>query len=173
MKNIILTGFMGTGKTAVGRRLAMLLNMELIDVDTEIEKSQQMSINEIFRQFGEPGFREIETEMIQKLSERKDVIISTGGGAVLKQKNMDALRKQGVIICLMASPQTILKRTSHNSNRPLLKVEDPFEKIKELLNFRKPFYEKADILIDTEDKTPLQIAEEIIDKIKGFKESRG
>jgi len=166
MKNIILTGFMGTGKTAVGRRLAMLLNMELIDVDTEIEKSQQMSINEIFRQFGEPGFREIETEMIQKLSERKDVIISTGGGAVLKQKNMDALRKQGVIICLMASPQTILKRTSHNSNRPLLKVKDPFEKIKELLNFRKPFYEKADILIDTEDKTPLQIAEEIIDKIK-------
>ena len=173
MKNIILTGFMGTGKTAVGRRLAMLLNMELIDVDTEIEKSQQMTINEIFRQFGEPGFREIETEMIQKLSERKDVIISTGGGAVLKQKNMDALRKQGIIICLMASPQTILKRTSHNSNRPLLKVEDPFEKIKELLNFRKPFYEKADILIDTEDKTPLQIAEEIIDKIKGFKESRG
>ena len=166
MKNIILTGFMGTGKTAVGRRLAMLLNMELIDVDTEIEKSQQMTINEIFRQFGEPGFREIETEMIQKLSERRDVIISTGGGAVLKQKNMDALRKQGIIICLMASPQTILKRTSHNSNRPLLKVEDPFEKIKELLNFRKPFYEKADILIDTEDKTPLQIAEEIIDKIK-------
>jgi shikimate kinase len=166
MKNIILTGFMGTGKTAVGRRLAMLLNMELIDVDTEIEKSQQMTINEIFRQVGEPRFREIETEMIQKLSERKDVIISTGGGAVLKQKNMDALRKQGIIICLMASPQTILKRTSHNSNRPLLKVEDPFEKIKELLNFRKPFYEKADILIDTEDKTPLQIAEEIIDKIK-------
>ncbi len=166
MKNIILTGFMGTGKTAVGRRLAMLLNMELIDVDTEIEKSQQMTINEIFRQFGEPGFREIETEMIQKLSERKDVIISTGGGAVLKQKNMDALRKQGIIICLMASPQTILKRTSHNSNRPLLKVKDPFEKIKELLNFRKPFYEKADILIDTENKTPLQIAEEIIDKIK-------
>jgi len=166
MKNIILTGFMGTGKTAVGRRLAMLLNMELIDVDTEIEKSQQMTINEIFRQFGEPRFREIETEMIQKLSERKDVIISTGGGAVLKQKNMDALRKQGIIICLMALPQTILKRTSHNSNRPLLKVEDPFEKIKELLNFRKPFYEKADILIDTEDKTPLQIAEEIIDKIK-------
>jgi shikimate kinase len=166
MKNIILTGFMGTGKTAVGRRLAMLLNRELIDVDTEIEKSQQMTINEIFRQFGEPRFREIETEMIQKLSERKDVIISTGGGAVLKQKNMDALRKQGIIICLMASPQTILKRTSHNSNRPLLKVEDPFEKIKELLNFRKPFYEKADIMIDTEGKTPLQIAEKIIDKIK-------
>jgi shikimate kinase len=166
MKNIILTGFMGTGKTAVGRELSRLLNMNLIDVDTEIEKSQRMTINEIFKQFGEPKFREIETEMIRKLSKQKDVIISTGGGAVLRQENMDVLRKQGVIICLMASPETILKRTSRNTNRPLLQVEDPFGKIQELLNFRKPFYEKADIIINTEGKTPLQIAEEIIDKIK-------
>lgn len=166
MKNIILTGFMGTGKTAVGRELSRLLNMNLIDVDTEIEKSQRMTINEIFKQFGEPKFREIETEMIRKLSERKDVIISTGGGAVLRQENMDVLRKQGVIICLMASPETILKRTSRNTNRPLLQVEDPFGKIQELLNFRKPFYKKADIIINTEDKTPLQIAEQIIETIK-------
>jgi shikimate kinase len=166
MKNIILIGFMGTGKTAVGRRLSMLLNMELIDVDTEIEKSQHMTINEIFRQFGEPRFREIETKMIQELSTRKDVIISTGGGAVLRQENMDILKRQGVIICLMALPETILKRTSHSSNRPLLKVEDPLVKIKELLHFRRPFYEKADIMIDTEGKTPLQIAEEIIKKIR-------
>jgi shikimate kinase len=173
MKNIILTGFMGTGKTVVGRKLSKVLNMEIIDVDTEIEKSQQMTINEIFKQFGEPRFREIETEMIQKLSEQKDVIISTGGGAVLKQENMDALRRQGIIICLMASPETILKRTSYNSNRPLLKVKDPFGKIKELLHARKPFYEKSDIIIDTEGKTPSEIAEEIIDKIRiqGVKES--
>jgi shikimate kinase len=166
MKNIILTGFMGTGKTAVGRELSRLLNMNLIDVDTEIEKSQRMTINEIFKQFGEPKFREIETEMIRKLSKQKDVIISTGGGAVLRQENMDVLRKQGVIICLMASPETILKRTSRNTNRPLLQVEDPFGKIQELLNFRKPFYKKADIIINTEDKTPLQIAEQIIETIK-------
>lgn len=166
MKNIILTGFMGTGKTAVGRELSRLLNMNLIDVDTEIEKSQRITINEIFKQFGEPKFREIETEMIRKLSERKDVIISTGGGAVLRQENMDVLRKQGVIICLMASPETILKRTSRNTNRPLLQVEDPFGKILDLLNFRKPFYEKADIIINTEGKTPLQIAEQIIETIK-------
>jgi len=166
MKNIVLTGFMGAGKSAVGRELSRLLNMELIDVDTEIEKSQVMTINEIFKKFGESSFREIETEMIQKLSEHTNVIISTGGGAVLKQENMDALRKRGVIVCLMATPETILKRTVHNSNRPLLKVGDPFGRIKELLNFRKPFYEKADIMIDTEGKTPLQIAEEIIEKIK-------
>jgi shikimate kinase len=166
MKNIVLTGFMGTGKTAVGRELSRLLNMKLIDVDTEIEKSRQMTINEIFKQFGELRFREIETEMIRKLSERKDVIISTGGGAVLRQENVDVLREHGIIVCLMATPETILKRTSHSSHRPLLEVEDPFGKIKELLDFRRPFYEKADIMIDTDGRTPRQIAEEIIDKMK-------
>lgn len=166
MKNIILTGFMGTGKTAVGKELAQLLDLKLIDVDTEIEKSEKMTINDIFKQFGEPRFREIETDMIKKISRKKNVIISTGGGAVLKQENMDALRKTGIIICLMATPETILKRTSINSDRPLLKVENPFEKINELLNFRRPFYEKADIIIDTEHKTPLQIAEEIIERVR-------
>jgi shikimate kinase len=166
MKNIILTGFMGTGKTEVGRDLARLLNMKLIDVDTEIEKSQKMTINEIFKQSGEPWFREIETEMIKKISENKNIIISAGGGAVLKQENMDNLRKNGVIVCLTATPETILKRTSNYKGRPLLLVGNPLERIKELLNFRRPFYEKADIMIDTEGKTPLQIAEEIIERIK-------
>ena len=169
MKNIILTGFMGTGKTAVGRELSKILDMKLIDVDTEIEKSEKITINEIFKQFGEPRFREIETDMIRKLSESKNTIISTGGGAVLKQENMDILRKNGVIVCLAASPETIFKRTSTNNDRPLLQVENPLERINELLNFRKPFYEKADVMIDTEGKTPLQIAEEIIEKIKDKK----
>jgi shikimate kinase len=166
MKNIVLTGFMGTGKTEVGRELARLLNMKLIDVDAEIERSQKMTIKEIFKQFGEPEFRELETEIIKKISENKNIIISTGGGAVLKQENMDIFRKNGIIVCLTAAPETILKRTSNNTERPLLQVENPLEKIKELLDFRKPFYEKADVMLDTEGKTPLQIAEEIIEKVK-------
>lgn len=166
MKNIVLTGFMGTGKTEVGRELARLLDMKLVDVDAEIERSQKMTIKEIFRQFGEPGFRGIETEIIKKISENKNIIISTGGGAVLKQENMDIFRKNGIIICLTAAPETILKRTSNNTERPLLQVENPLGKIKELLDFRKPFYEKADVMIDTEGKPPLQIAEEIIEKVK-------
>jgi shikimate kinase len=165
-KNIVLAGFMGTGKTEVGRELARLLDMKLIDVDTEIEKSQKMAINEIFKQFGEPWFREIETEMIKKVAENENIIISAGGGAVLKQENMDTLKKNGIIVCLTATPETILKRTSNNRGRPLLLVENPLERIKELLNFRKPFYEKADVMIDTEGKTPLQIAEEIMEKVK-------
>ena len=159
---------MGTGKTAVGGELSRLLSMELIDVDTEIERSQGITINEIFKQFGEPRFREIETEMIRKLSENKNSIISTGGGAVLKQENMDILRRNGVIVCLTATPETILERTINNSDRPLLQVENPFKRIKELLDFRKPFYEKAGIMIDTEGKTPLQIAGEIIEKVKNM-----
>jgi shikimate kinase len=166
MKNIVLTGFMGAGKTAVGKELAQILGMKLIDVDTEIEKSEKMTINKIFSQFGEPRFREIETGMIQQIAAGKNLIISTGGGAVLKQENMDILREDGVIVCLKASPETILRRTSASNDRPLLKVENPLEKINQLLTFRKPFYEKADIMIDTENKTPLQIAEEIIEKIK-------
>jgi len=169
MKNIVLTGFMGTGKTEVGMELARLLDIKLIDVDAEIERSQKMTIKEIFKQFGEPKFRELETEIIKKISENKNIIISTGGGAALKQENMDIFRKNGIIICLTAAPETILKRTSNNTERPLLQVENPLEKIKELLDFRKPFYEKADVMIDTEGKTPLEIAEEIIERIKDMK----
>lgn len=166
MKNIILTGFMGTGKTEVGRELAQLKGMRLIDVDKEIEKSEKMTINDIFRQFGEQKFRELEAAAIERISRQDNIIIATGGGAVLTQQNIDVMKKTGVIICLLATPETILRRTSNTTERPLLQVENPLEKIKELLNFRKPFYEKADIMIDTEEKTPLQIAEEIIEKIK-------
>jgi len=166
MKNIVLTGFMGTGKTAVGKELAGRLDLKLIDVDTEIEISRKMSISEIFKKHGEQGFREIETEMIKKISQNRNVIISTGGGAVLKRENMDILKAHGIVVCLMASPETILKRTEGNDARPLLQGKDPLGTIKDLLNFRKPFYENADIVVDTEDKTPLRIAEEILYKIQ-------
>lgn len=157
---------MGTGKSEASKELSKVLGWKAIDVDTEIEKSQRMKITGIFKQLGEPGFRDLETEMIKNLSKNKNVIISTGGGAVLRRENMDALRENGVIICLTAAPETILKRTSSNNDRPLLQVEDPLKKIQELLEFRMPYYGKADIMIDTENKTPLEIAEEIIEKIK-------
>jgi shikimate kinase len=166
MKNIVLTGFMGAGKTAVGKELARLLDMRLIDLDSEIEKAEQTTINEIFKQSGEKKFREIETEMIKKVTNNENIIISTGGGAVMKQENIDLLKKTGIIICLMATPETILQRTGNNSDRPLLQVANPLAKINGLLNLRKPFYEKADIMIDTEDKTPLRIAKEIVEKIR-------
>ena len=162
MKNIVLVGFMGTGKTEVGRILSKKLGYALIDADTEIEKKQNTTITEIFRQQGEPAFRDIEAEVIKQLSGLKKNVISTGGGAVLRQENIDNLRANGVLVCLSATPETILQRTSANNDRPLLQTENPLQKIKELLACRKPYYEKADIMIDTENKNPLEIAEEII-----------
>jgi len=162
MKNIVLVGFMGTGKTEVGKILSKKLGYALIDADTEIEKRQNMAITEIFRQQGEPAFRDIEADVIKQLSGMKKNVISTGGGAVLRQENIDNLRANGVIVCLSATPETILQRTSVNNDRPLLQTENPLQKIKELLEYRRPYYEKADIMIDTENKSPLEVAEEII-----------
>lgn len=171
MKNIVLTGFMGTGKTKVGKILAQRLGYTFLDADSIIEQEQKMSITEIFRQHGEPYFRDIESDVIRRLSERDRVVISTGGGAVLRQENMDNLRKKGIIVCLTASPETILRRTSNDNTRPLLQVEDPLKKIKELLEFRRPYYERSDIMVDTEGKSPIDVAEEIIERIRaGYEE---
>ena len=165
MRNIVLTGFMGTGKTEVGRILSRMLGYSLIDVDSEIEREQQMAITDIFRQYGEPGFRDRESAVIKGLSGIDRAVIATGGGAVLRQENMDNLRRKGVIVCLTATPEAILKRVAGNIDRPLLQVEDPLRKIRELLEFRKPYYERADVIVDTEDRDPLEVAEEIVKRI--------
>ena len=166
MKNIVLTGFMGTGKTTIGKTLSRILHMKLVDIDEEIEKAQKMTINDIFSNFGEKHFRDIETATIKKFSRDSNIIISTGGGAVLKEENMEALKENSVIFCLNASAETILERTSRSGDRPLLKVENPKEKINELLDCRRPFYKKAGIMIETDDKTPLEIVDEIMEIMK-------
>jgi shikimate kinase len=162
MRNIVLTGFMGTGKTVVGKILARRLGLVLIDVDAEIEREQKTSISEIFRHSGEASFRDIESDMIKRLSRMKNAVLSTGGGAVLRSENMDALRENGIIVCLEASPETILRRTGASGDRPLLQVDDPLQKIRELYDYRRPYYEKADIIIDTDDMEPPEIVEDII-----------
>lgn len=152
---------MGTGKTAVGRELARLLQMKLIDIDAGIETAEGIRIPEIFSRYGEARFRETEASVIRKYAALDHAIISTGGGAVLREENMEALRRNSTIFCLTARPETVLKRTAGNEARPLLQGEDPLRKIIGLMELRRPYYEKAGIMIDTEDKTPLQVAEEI------------
>ncbi len=157
---------MGTGKTEVGKILSQKLGFVLVDADAEIEKEQKTTITDIFNRLGEAAFRDMETAVIKRLSVLEKAVMSTGGGAVLRAGNMDALKKNWTVVCLAATPETILKRTSTSKSRPLLEVADPLKKIREMYDFRRPYYEKADIIIDTDDKGPLQVAEEIIKAIK-------
>jgi shikimate kinase len=166
VNNIVLTGFMGAGKTSVSAELSRLTGFSRVEVDEEIERSAGKSIPEIFSEMGEPAFRDMETQEIRRAARRNGAVISTGGGAVMRDENMEALREGGAVVYLRAEPRTILERTSGNSDRPLLQVEDPLGRINELLALRKPYYERADVIVDTDGKNPREIAEEILDRLR-------
>ncbi len=158
---MVLVGFMGTGKTAVARTLAEKLGREFVELDSVIEKKEGISIKEIFETKGESCFRRLEKEAVKEISKRQGIIISAGGGAIIDEENFKNLKKNGVIICLEASPDTILKRTKGNTSRPLLNVPDPKKKIEELLSQRAPYYKKSDHCINTDNLT----IDQVVDKI--------
>jgi len=164
-RNIILVGFMGTGKSAVGRELRRLTGFRLVDVDAEVEQAEGMSIMEIFASRGEEAFREAEAREIRRITKDSGQVISTGGGAVLREDNMKAFSRSGDTICLLASAETVYARTKRNTERPLLKVDDPLKKIKEMMTEREQYYRKADFTVDTEGKNPLEIATEVLEAI--------
>lgn len=166
-KNIVLVGFMGTGKTEVGKNLAKKLNMDFIDTDELIEKKEKDRIVRIFQVKGEEYFREVEEEIIEKVSKCKNCVIATGGGALIREKNYLNLKKNGILICLVATPEEIYRRTIPKKDRPLLlKSKNVIETIKELLKIREPYYSKADYKIDTTKKSIDEVVEEIIRIIK-------
>ena len=171
--NIALIGFMGTGKTAVGRLLAEKLGKEFIEVDALIERRAGKAIPEIFEQDGEIAFRELEIEATGEAAEKENAVIACGGGAVLNRINIDRLRKRGVIVHLTASPEAILKRTSSDKDeRPLLAVEDRASRVKALLEFRKPFYERAaDITVDTSGLEAAGVVERIVTGLREYESS--
>ena len=166
--SIALIGFMGTGKTAVGKALAERLDKEFVELDSLIEQKAGKTIPEIFNQDGEVTFRELEIEVTREVAERKNTVIACGGGVVLNEINIERLRKECIIVYLTASPRVILKRTLSNENeRPLLEVSNKAQRIQELLRFRKPFYERAaDIKIDTSKLDISSAVEQIIKKVK-------
>ena len=168
MKNIVLVGMMGAGKTTIGELLATKLNRELKDIDRVIEQEQKKSIIEIFTDDGEEVFRKLESETIEKFSNMSDLIISTGGGALEKANNLSNLQKNGIIIYLKADIEELFKRVKNETQRPLLKEQDPLEVIKKLIKKREKFYLMADITIITDNKSPEKITEEIIKAIKNY-----
>ena len=164
MKNIYLVGFMGSGKSTVGKILAEKLNMKFVDIDKLIEEKEGMKIKDIFEQKGESYFRELERKQIEAIVNQEGLVVSTGGGLGANLDNMNLMKKNGDVVWLDVSLNTVLDRLKNDQDRPLLK--QPTEKIKQLFEERKNVYRLANIRINADKKTPSQIVEEILTKIK-------
>jgi shikimate kinase len=150
--NVYLIGPMGSGKTTIGQRLAKILNLEFFDNDHELEEQTGASVNLIFDLEGEKGFRKRETAMLKKLTARKNVLIATGGGTVLKQENRDLLRETGLVVYLRTSVSQQISRLSRDKTRPLLQSDNRKEKLARLAKERNPLYEElADVTFPSQN----------------------
>lgn len=165
-RNIVLIGFMGSGKSSIGRDLAYLLKMEFYDSDSIIEQHQKKTIPEMFMNLGEDFFRAEEVKTIKELSEKKGVVIATGGGVITDQYNINALKSNGALIYLRADCDHIYNNLKDDHNRPLLQTDQPYETMKTLLNSRHQAYEKAsDIQVDVSGKSIPEIIACIQEKL--------
>lgn len=165
-KNLVLNGMMGCGKTTVARELAVLLpEFKLVDIDEEIEKSTGKKISEIFLKYGEQRFRMLENQKIKTFLAGENQIISLGGGAFENPENREIILGNAEVIYLKASPETIYSRIKDEFHRPLLK-NNSVERIKEILHKREPNYLKSNIIVNTGDRTPKEVAKEILEVLK-------
>jgi shikimate kinase len=160
--NLYLVGFMGTGKTTVGRSLAQRLGFQLLDSDAEIERTQGKTIPEIFAQLGEPAFRGLERDFIEHGHPPARCIVACGGGLVVQPGMLELLKSKGVVVCLHASLETILKRTQGHKHRPLLNVEDPMERLRTLYAAREPIYRRSGTLVLTDGRPLLDIVAHVL-----------
>ena len=166
-RNIILIGFMGTGKSTIGRNLSQTFGYPLIDTDDMIVEQQGRPIPEIFESDGEETFRDLETKVLQSLHQHSGHIISTGGGIIGRPENCALLRQLGYVVWLIAQPQAILERTARNSNRPLLNNDDPEATIRNLLEERTPLYrDTAHLGIETDNLSFDEVSTGIIESAR-------
>jgi len=165
--NIFLVGPMGAGKSTVGRQLAKALGRDFFDSDKEIEKRTGVSISWIFEMEGEAGFRAREQKVIDDLTQLKDIVLATGGGAVLSDDNRRVLRSRGNVVYLSASAEQLFRRTSKDKSRPLLQTDDPKKQIIDLLAVRDPLYQNvADIELRTGDQSIQHAVSEVIRQLE-------
>ena len=157
---------MGTGKTVVGKILAKRLNKEFIEMDEVIEQREGKEIVDIFSQKGEGYFRELEKNLLNELSRREYLIISCGGGLICNEENLSILKETGIVFSLMASASVIYERTKKYTRRPLLNVDNPLKEIEELLAKRARYYNQAHYTIKSEEQTPEEVANAIINLIE-------
>lgn len=165
--NIFLVGLMGAGKTTVGRLLAKQLGKTFIDADHEIEARTGVKIPVIFEIEGEEGFRRREEAVIAELTQLNDIVLGTGGGAVLSPKNRELLHSRGIVVYLRGTPEQLYERTRHDRNRPLLQTADPLARLRELYAQRDPLYrEIADLVVDTGRQSVAGFARQLKDKLE-------
>lgn len=165
--NVFLIGPMGSGKTAVGKQLARQLRLTFYDSDVEIEHRTGVDIPYIFEQEGEAGFREREREVIDALTQLNDVVIATGGGAVLMPENRERLAHRGHVVYLKTSIRQQLERTKHGRQRPLLYTDDPEAKLRELMTHRAPLYESiATVTVPTDGRQVRTVSDEILQRLR-------
>jgi shikimate kinase len=160
--NLYLVGFMGTGKTTVGRAVAQRMGFQLLDSDQEIERKAGKPIPEIFATQGEPAFRAMEREFVEHGHPAEKCVVACGGGLVVQPGMLELLQSKGVVMCLHASVETILKRTQSSKHRPLLNVEDPLERIRTLYSQREPIYRRAGTVILTDGRSLLDIVAHVV-----------
>jgi len=165
--NIYLVGFMGTGKSAVGRELAERLKWHFVDLDKLIELREKRRISDIFAREGEAYFRRLEKGVLKETAGQNKFVVACGGGIVIDEDNIKIMKETGEIICLTASVDVILQRTAQYTHRPLLNVPDPKQRIKELLDLRAPFYARADYSIDTSRLSVKEVVEQITKYLEG------
>ena len=166
-RNVYLIGPMGSGKSAVGRQLAKLLHLEFHDSDVEVERRTGVDIPYIFEREGEAGFREREREVIDLLTLLPNVVIATGGGAVILPENREHLSNRGRVVYLQTGIEQQLERTRHGRQRPLLYTDDPEQRLRDLMAFRAPLYESiANVTVATDGRHVRAVAEEIVHKLK-------
>ena len=164
-KNIVLIGFMGAGKSTVSREIARTTGREEIDLDSYIVEKEGCTINEMFEKHGEEYFRTLETKYLKEVSGREGIILSCGGGTVIKRENVDIIKENGVLVLLSAKPETIYERVKNSTDRPILNGNMNIEFITELMNKRKDVYlSVADLIIETDGKIISTICKEIMEK---------
>ena len=160
--NLYFVGFMGTGKTTVGRAVAQRMGFQLIDSDVAIEQQAGKSIQEIFLSEGEPAFRTMERAFVENGHPATNCVVACGGGLVVQPGMVELLKSKGVVICLFASLETILSRTQGSRHRPLLNVEDQMERIRTLYTQREPIYKKSGTMVLTDGRQLNDIADHVI-----------
>jgi shikimate kinase len=169
VRNLVLVGFMGSGKSSVGREIARRWGFRFIDTDTTIRHKYRKSIPDIFATFGEPFFRDQENKTLQELQASQEAVIATGGGIILQPRNHPLLRTLGVVVWLTASEETVWERVSRNRNRPLLQTSDPRTTIRNLMSTRYPLYDAvADITVETTNLTHQEVADRAVAALHGW-----